>query len=514
MADSEATTSGAPMTVRSKKTVWLLGSEQTQLLGSKLPSNRQVLSVFFHHHNTLKKSIHESSRDVIRQVAVFWERARIPTRLEKHNISKLDQLHGKWTKLKKNAGRQTETQRTYETVFVEELDNLFDIAHMDAMTLITIQEDRDFLVAQREKGRRGCMGQVDKVLAGKESRTMKRRMADIERKQRSEMQKCATNKLATLESSSSDTDNITDANDDTDTNDITVDVSTPKPTVLPKKRAKFNIVTPMLAIALDRTKMSDRNATFVLAAAAQSLGHDVKDFNINHSSIHRRREQCRSEMASKLRDEFKSTVPLVVHWDGKLLKDLTGNELVDRLPVIVSGAGVDQLLGVPKLHVGSGESQASAVVRLLEEWRVVDNVKGMCFDTTSTNTGHRNGACVLIEQKLQKNLLHFACRHHVFELVLASVFSESMTVSSGPDVAIFKRFQQAWPTINQASYETGADNVEMSNILDETRGTTMTTGDSVMTFAMNQLLTRQPRDDYRVPRVNGNLLRWHSSPWY
>ena len=42
------------------------------------------------------------------------------------------------------------------------MQNLFDIAHADALTIIRIQEDRDFLLAQREPGRRGYMGSVDK----------------------------------------------------------------------------------------------------------------------------------------------------------------------------------------------------------------------------------------------------------------------------------------------------------------------------------------------------------------
>ena len=32
--------------VRSKTALWLLGSEETELKGSKLPSNRQMLCVF------------------------------------------------------------------------------------------------------------------------------------------------------------------------------------------------------------------------------------------------------------------------------------------------------------------------------------------------------------------------------------------------------------------------------------------------------------------------------------
>lgn len=44
-------------------------------------------------------------------------------------------------------------QQKNEKDFVDTLDNLFDIAHMDAMKLMTIEEDKQFLTAQREKGR-------------------------------------------------------------------------------------------------------------------------------------------------------------------------------------------------------------------------------------------------------------------------------------------------------------------------------------------------------------------------
>ena len=38
-----------------------------------------------------------------------------------------------------------------------------------------------------------------------------------------------------------------------------------------------------------------------------------------------------------------------VHWDGKMMEDLTSLENVDRLHIIVSSAEEEQLLGVPKL---------------------------------------------------------------------------------------------------------------------------------------------------------------------
>jgi hypothetical protein len=80
-----------------------------------------------------------------------------------------------------------------------------------------------------------------------------------------------------------------------------------------KRRSKKSVMTPVLSAALDRSKLSDRKATYVLAAAAQSLGHDINDYSINRSSIHRQRELIREGLAKNLKKEFQPTVPLVVH---------------------------------------------------------------------------------------------------------------------------------------------------------------------------------------------------------
>ena len=52
----------------------------------------------------------------------------------------------------------------------------------------------------------------------------------------------------------------------------------------------------------------------------------------------------------------------MLHWDGKLMKDLTGDEKVDRLPILVSGFGINQLLSIPKLPSGTGKAVAEAVI--------------------------------------------------------------------------------------------------------------------------------------------------------
>lgn len=121
---------------------------------------------------------------------------------------------------------------------------------------------------------------------------------------------------------------------------------------------------------------------------------------------------------------------------------------MDRLPVILSNGDTEQLLGVPGLQSGTGKQQASAVCETLAEWGLQNYVKALVFDTTATNTGSFSGACVLIEHFLEKELLYLPCRHHIHEIILRSVFEEKMGKTTGPNVLIFKKFQNAWSGIN------------------------------------------------------------------
>jgi len=80
-------------------------------------------------------------------------------------------MSGHWTVLKKHKNRETPLHKQKEAEFIDSLEDLFDVAHADALNMITIPEDREFLLGQREKGRRGVMGPVDEVLAARERRS-------------------------------------------------------------------------------------------------------------------------------------------------------------------------------------------------------------------------------------------------------------------------------------------------------------------------------------------------------
>jgi hypothetical protein len=148
--------------------------------------------------------------------------------------------------------------------------------------------------------------------------------------------------------------------------------------------------------------------------------------------------------------------PLVVHWDSKMMRDSTNREdpksNVDRIAIGVIGHNVDKILRIVMIPSGTGLAQAKATFQLITIWKVLDDIVGMCSDTTASNTGSTNGACVLVEQLIKRNLQYFACRQHMHEVIIGEIYSVSLGLSRGPSIALFERFQKSWPAINQANF--------------------------------------------------------------
>ena len=73
--------------------------------------------------------------------------------------------------------------------------------------------------------------------------------------------------------------------------------------------------------------------------------------------------------------------------------------------MLVSGGDKDNLLGILKLAFGRGLNEAKAINDLLEALKLTKKVQVMSFDSTSVNTGRLNGACVLLENMIGRELL-------------------------------------------------------------------------------------------------------------
>jgi hypothetical protein len=113
----------------------------------------------------------------------------------------------------------------------------------------------------------------------------------------------------------------------------------------------------------------------------------------------------------------------------------------------------------------------------------------MSFDTSADITGLRNGACILLEQNMDKDLLWLACRHHIMKIMLETVVVHAIGCSSGPDILLFKRFKNCWNSIQSEHYETFISDASTSNKIENISSDTII-------FASKQLDEFQPRDDY------------------
>lgn len=516
---AEASCSATMPSTRIKTAVWLIGQPREKLPVTVLPTVGDMLKTFFYNHKMMKRTVSDSLKATCNELVEIWEKSRIPTAFKPNIISKMRTEVDEYNLVKKNKGRVSDAQKSRELQFVNHMKELFDIAHKEAEQLIRINEDRLFLKDQRGH-RKMTMAGEDKTLTAKEKRSRQRRQQELARKDREVMRNTLISGASGVSCTStlSDSDVVDSSSSDSDeakNSDYEVEIplyyrqqlstassrcpdgepNSKKPQLLQKA-----LMSPDVASALDRINLSDTKFTILAAAISKANDEDVGRVPLSRSTVYRRRKTHRESVEAQIHQEFKtsSRPPLVLHWDGKLMQDTTDRcspaiANVDRLAVCVTGYGVEKILGIVKIQSGTGNAQANASFQLLHLWEVTDEVVGMCFDTTASNTGPNSGACVLLEQIIGKNLLYLACRHHVHEVVIGGLFSTLFGPSNSPKIPLFERFQHYWSNIENGTYRPFNKTI-LSNPFAQLLK------NEVVTFTQNFLSTTDaymPRDDYR-----------------
>jgi len=170
---------------RSTDDLYLIGVRNLESLVNlnQLPTVRQALQRFQYYLKETK-SVRNASHSTVEEIEVVWARATIPIMLRKHTVEKLERVHDTWLLLKKNRGRQSSgAQQARQLEFTTQLNTLFNIAHIDALTTIRIEEDRKFLIDQRTE-RKMFMSSEDKELAKKKARAEYRRLKEEGRRKK------------------------------------------------------------------------------------------------------------------------------------------------------------------------------------------------------------------------------------------------------------------------------------------------------------------------------------------
>lgn len=139
---------------------------------------------------------------------------------------------------------------------------------------------------------------------------------------------------------------------------------------------------------------------------------------------------------------------------------------------------------------GTGLNTAQSAYDTLNDWGVEEDIEAAYYDTTGSNTGRTNGAAVLLQGMLQRELLQLPCRYHIFELILKSAFGSKFGSTSGPTVPMFQRFKNNWNYIeNQTKFEPGINDPIVRIALEDDIG-------DLMEFCKEKLKKKSVRRDY------------------
>ena len=224
------------------------------------------------------------------------------------------------------------------------------------------------------------------------------------------------------------------------------------------------MMSPDLTAGLDRTRTSDREAMRILAKQYKGMKTpdgapvDLNDVMISRSTIRRYRIKNRDVICKEARDHFLARMPprVVLHWDGKMLKDITGRVhemeaiLLSGYPEFEEGKliGVIELVDEEGKMSGTGESQCNACITQVRDWGAEGAIVALCFDTTSSNTGRIRGAAIRLHSELGVPLLYLGCRHHIFELTAKRPYYALFKSDPAPEAQMFKNFREVWAEVD------------------------------------------------------------------
>lgn len=447
---------------RAREKDWLLGygTEQSLSIGVRLPLNRLVLERLLYLRkkpNNTSVSNRDLCRLIMNEICEIWKRAGLPMKPEKKILDQLVSLHVQWDKMKKIpvAGRTNGQNAKIINSFSELLNQLCDISPSDAEEQLRNsrnmfwKEDWEFLLGQRQFPQLGSMKGVDrnsldllKRVAEREAKcaaTASRRKEKDTAKVYCDERDCVENFSTTEEDEVEDEFIAPRHNKQRRPESIMVQIPT----------KNLLMITGDVA---DRTQLSIRSQLAITAKIVNVGGGNVEDFTLSTSSAWRQRNEQRVKVANKIKQNWEKPDFAVVHWDSKLIKDLSGRTQ-ERVAVLVSGSpnNPPKLLGISSIENATGTAQHDAVIELLDEWNVTKQIVALVFDTTASNTGKYKGCAAVIEKTLGHQILWLACRHHIYELHIKHVAEAITGKTISPSESLFKKFQSEWDSLDQST---------------------------------------------------------------
>uniref|UniRef100_UPI00358F90EE transmembrane protein 116 isoform X2 n=1 Tax=Myxine glutinosa TaxID=7769 RepID=UPI00358F90EE len=205
---------------RSSSTVWLLRKSEKEIICGGLPTKGHTLQKMVYHHIQEHHTVRESAKLSVQAVWAYWEKSRIPVQRVDSCERQLLKLYEPYKLGKKNRTKTFENYRVKEQMFKDDLQSLFDISPNDALEKMTNEEDKAFLIMQREDPSCSRMGSVDNTLTVKENRKRIRVENEDKRKK-----KHAAETLTAMQSVPSTSAVVDDDDDDDDDDESEIESS-------------------------------------------------------------------------------------------------------------------------------------------------------------------------------------------------------------------------------------------------------------------------------------------------
>lgn len=291
----------------------------------KLPTTKEVLARFLHFYKAEEMDKGTSASNTTQELIVVWNNLEIPTKRKDKIKAQILKLHSRYQLALKGQNKTNAYSKNQRNDFCASFSKLFDIAHFNVSHLIDNERSKNILLYQRGILKKLVYPQNDKIKRiGKVSGPSgASRNAPVQRR--------TASAASTLTSISTTT--IPSLSD----SDFEIPQKKAKPSVIiPTTRPK-ELIDPNLAITLDRYRLSNAGSTKILAIAAHNLGHDPENIALSYSTINRKRQKARRQVANQIQESFVANGALTVHWDGKEMNDIMGINMVERLAIVTSG---------------------------------------------------------------------------------------------------------------------------------------------------------------------------------
>ena len=466
---------------------------ETHSLSDATKMVREEVKVVWNHHFGPKFIF---GKEFGKEAEFFTDGKLKIIKMDRHIDEKLNGIYKQWRNMERDSRRPERALRPSflekQKMFIFDLDLPFDISRIDADVIIqdsgTIywREEVEYLRNQMTREQAG-------TVRGHDMRQKKRddRLLQTEINKENEALKIANNNNE-LQKNKAEIEKE-NKNEIVDENDDDKNYAFRHKNNKTRKRTKIDVMGK-ISLTCDAKNISVRDRAVISASVVNALGIDIDETNVSKTTAWRIGGEARVKKSKDIKEVYVIPDKLIVHWDGKTFK-LRGRIQSKRVCIYLSGVDAEKcrkLLGIPEVESGKGVDEFEMVKEYLVRWEIKEQIVGMVFDTTASNSGVDSGACRYLEVWVDTPILWLACRKHVAELHIGTAMKHIMGATKDPGVALFRRLRDQW-----RSLKIDYCNLVLSDFSEAPYGLN-DVARQMLCWAREQLVKGTfPRDDYR-----------------